>query len=402
MEKIDANNYSDMKVETEPPKTSIGVIGWVRENLFSSWFNTLLTIIFIVLIYLGVKNTLKWAFSSAKWGVISSNFQLFFVGQFPTDQLWRVWLSLALISVLFGFSAGLWKGTLRRLSFFFSAILLVIISLPFVTLYTRIWLFINILLIIIGYFGVSILPKKVTITIVGWLLSFPMIILLLNGFGVYKSISTNLWGGLLLTILISIVALALSFPIGILLALGRMSRFPVIKWFSIAYIELIRGVPLITVLFIGQLMIPLFLPEGIEINNVIRAMIGFTLFTAAYLAENVRGGLQSIPRGQFEAAKAIGLNSTYTMIFIILPQALRAVIPAIVGQSIAMFKDTSLISIVGLFDLVGISKTIAANPKFLGKQMEVFLFIALIYWIISYSMSYGSRRLEKSLGVGER
>ncbi|OEF99961.1 amino acid ABC transporter permease [Vulcanibacillus modesticaldus] len=399
---MQTENKINPQMEMAPPAANIGVRGWLKENLFSSWINTLVTIIFATIIYFIVKGILTWIIYSADWQVVSSNFRLFFVGQYPLEQLWRIWLSLTIVTLLFGFTAGIWKGTVWKLTIFLSIVFLLITLLPFIPLSAKLWLVINIISLYLGYFFINKLPKNKVITVVGWFLSFPIILILINGFNLLAPVSTNLWGGLLLTILIAVVAIVVSFPLGVLLALGRISKLPVIRWFSIAYIELIRGIPLITVLFMAQLMVPLFLSEGIEINNVIRVMIGATMFSAAYVAENVRGGLQSINRGQFEAAKALGLNSVYTMAFIILPQALRAVIPAIVGQFIAMFKDTSLVAIVGLIDLLGIAKTIVANPDFLGKQMEVFLFIALIYWIFSYSMSFASRKLEESLGVGER
>jgi general L-amino acid transport system permease protein len=187
-----------------------------------------------------------------------------------------------------------------------------------------------------------------------------------------------------------------------LLALGRRSELPIIRWFSIGYIELVRGVPLITILFMAQLMLPLFLPDGMDVDRVLRAMVGMTLFSAAYLAENVRGGLQAIPKGQFEASHALGLSGAQTMIFIILPQALRLIIPILVGQFISVFKDTALVAIVGLFDLLGIARTVLSQPEFLGLHREVYAFVSLLYWVLSYAMSYISQRLETSLGIGTR
>ncbi len=213
-------------------------------------------------------------------------------------------------------------------------------------------------------------------------------------------VTTNLWGGLLLTILLTIVGIVFSFPLGVMLALGRRSQLPIVRWFSIGYIELVRGVPLITILFMAQLMLPLFL--SFTPDRVLRAMAGIIMFSAAYLAENVRGGLQAIPKGQFEAAEALGLNGFKTMVFIIMPQALRLIIPILVGQFISLFKDTALVSIVGLLDLVGIARTVLAQPEFLGLQREVYAFISLLYWVLSYAMSYVSQRLEVALGVGER
>ena len=183
-------------------------------------------------------------------------------------------------------------------------------------------------------------------------------------------------------------------------ALCRQSNLPAIRWVSTAYIETVRGVPLITILFMGSILIPIFMP-GLDINQVLRMMIGITFFSAAYMAENVRGGLQGIPRGQHEAAQAIGLNYAQTMLLIVLPQALRSVIPAIVGQFIALFKDTSLVAIIGLIDLLGVARSVIANPDWFGLQAEVYLFAAIIYFVFSYSMSYGSQEIEDALRVGE-
>ena len=215
-----------------------------------------------------------------------------------------------------------------------------------------------------------------------------------------QPIGTNNWGGLTLTLFLAITGIALCFPIGVLMALGRRSNLPIIKGLSIAYIELIRGVPLISILFMGQVMIPLFLPEGVRPDNIVRAIVGLTLFSSAYLAENVRAGLQAIPRGQVEAAASLGLNNPLTLSLIVLPQALKIAIPAIVGQFISLFQDTTLLGIVGLVELLGISNSILANPTYLGDYAEVYLFIALLYWFFCYAMSLGSRRIERALHTG--
>lgn len=203
----------------------------------------------------------------------------------------------------------------------------------------------------------------------------------------------------MLTLFMSVISIVLSFPFGVILALGRQSMLPVIRWLSTIYIELIRGVPLISILFMGQVMIPLFLPEGMRPDRVLRAIVGLTLFTAAYLAENVRAGLQAVPRGQLEAARSLGLNAPLTLSLIVLPQAIKIAIPAIVGQFISLFQDTTLVSIVGLLELLGISRSILANPEFLGRYGEVYLFIGLIYWFFCYAMSVGSRKLEEKLNT---
>lgn len=213
-------------------------------------------------------------------------------------------------------------------------------------------------------------------------------------------------GGLFLTFILAITSIALSFPLGVLLALGRTSTMPIFRLMSTVYIEVMRGVPLITWLLVAFLMLPVALPQGVEISGVMRAIIFMTLFSAAYLAENVRGGLQSIPRGQYEASEALGMSTVQTTVFITLPQALRAVIPAIVGQVIALFKDTSLVTVVGLFDLLHIARQVIPNQStpfnFLGTIRETLIFVAIVYWIFTFTFSRISLRLEKKLGVGER
>jgi general L-amino acid transport system permease protein len=237
-----------------------------------------------------------------------------------------------------------------------------------------------------------------------WLVSLPVSFLLIGGFGAtpLASVSSNLWGGLLLTMLVATVGILLSFPIGVLLALGRRSRLPAVRILSTGYIEIIRGVPLVTILFMADIILPLFLPAEWRLDRVARAMGGVTLFSAAYVAENVRGGLQAIPTGQVEAAQALGLNGWQTNRDIVLPQALRAVIPANVGLFISLLKDTTLVTVIGLLELLGISRAILAQPESFGAQMEVYVFIAGVFFVLCYAMSQASYRLERQLGVGTR
>ncbi len=210
-------------------------------------------------------------------------------------------------------------------------------------------------------------------------------------------------GGLNLTFLLAIAGIALAFPIGVTLALGRTSKMPIFRLLSTGYIEIIRGVPMITMLFFGVLVIKRFLPKDVDLDNVVAVIIAIGMFAGAYLAENVRGGLQSIPNGQKEAAQALGLTTVQTTVFITLPQALRAVIPAIVGQVITMFKDTSLVSIVGLSEFLKIAQRVVPNQTgSLGSQQESLLFAVAVYWVFSFGTSRASMRLEKKLGVGER
>ncbi len=262
-----------------------------------------------------------------------------------------------------------------------------------------------------GYIGINLInnsapahmkkrgSRAVSQRIATWMLAVLPIIMFVLAYGVGNILpltDTRRWGGLMLTVMLTVVSIIASFPLGVLLALGRRSSLPVISTASTLYIEFVRGVPLITVLFMAQLLVPLVNPRLAEVDSVFRAMVGITLFSAAYLAENVRGGLQAIPPGQEEAAKALGLGSWQVTLFVTLPQALRLVIPALVGQFISLFKDTSLVAIVGLIDLTGIAQATVAQTEFLGLRREVYLFIALIYFGFSYVMAAVSRRLEAS------
>ena len=345
----------------KPPRTEVGLLGWLKKNLFSTWYNALLTVIAATFIYIALRAVITWAVRDARWEVITTNIKVFMIGRYPTEEAWRVLASLGIVMLLAALTLVFRQAKGNPI---------------------RRWL------------------------VIGWLLSFPVIGILLRGFSPDSSllpqVPADLWSGLLLTFVLAIVGIVASFPLGVLLALGRRSKLPVVKVLSTVYIETIRGVPLISVLFMSQLMLPLFLPPQIRLSTVMRALTGMTLFSAAYTAENVRGGLAAIPIGQYEAARAVGLNEALVMGLIVLPQALRAVIPAIVGQFISLFKDTSLVVIVGLLDLLGVAKAVTGQREFIGLQREVYSFAAVIYFIFCYAMSYGSRRLERALGVGER
>jgi general L-amino acid transport system permease protein len=248
----------------------------------------------------------------------------------------------------------------------------------------------------------GIVPRRAML--IAWLLSLPASFLLLSGIGdsAVPSVSTNLWGGLLLTVLLATVGILLSFPLGVVLALGRRSQLPVVRILSTGYIELIRGVPLVTILFMADIILPLFLPGEWRLDRVARAMGGITLFSAAYVAENVRGGLQAIPTGQVEAAQALGLTGIQTNLSIVLPQALRSVIPANVGLFISLLKDTTLVTIIGLLELLGIGRAVLAQSESLGASLEVYAFVAGAFFVLCYAMSQASYRLERALGVGTR
>jgi general L-amino acid transport system permease protein len=233
---------------------------------------------------------------------------------------------------------------------------------------------------------------------------YPLVVKQLFAGGAFglPQVDSTLWGGLFLTLLISLVGITASFPLGILLALGRRSSLPIIRGLCVAFIELIRGVPLVTVLFMASVMLPLFFPPGWTIDKLTRALIGVTIFSAAYLAEVVRGGLQAIPKGQYEAAMALGLGYWQSMILIILPQALKLVIPGIVNSFISLFKDTSLVFIMGLYDLLNIAKLIVVSREWLGHDVESYIFAGLGFWIFCFAMSRFSLRLERKLNTGHR
>ena len=386
----------------KPPTESKSMLRWLKENLFNTWYNALFTFLAVVFLYVVFKGILTWAFTEANWNVIPANLQIFLVGAYPREEIWRVWIVIYTLGLLLGLSAGIWGGLALRLALVIGGIgggVGIILAFFPAALSNRFGLLGGVALLA-GSLFLGRGRKELRLWVLGgWLLSFPWTMIWLHGFTGLPTVFTSSWGGLLLTLILAAVGIVVSFPLGILLALGRRSNLPTIKWASTAYIETVRGVPLVTILFMAQIMVPIFLPD-FRIDKILRAMLGITLFSAAYMAENVRGGLQAIPKGQHEAAHALGLNYPLTMLLIILPQALRSVIPAIVGQFISLFKDTSLVTVIGLLDLLSIAKTVIANPDWLGLQTEVYLFAAAIYFVFSYSMSYISQKIEGALGVG--
>jgi general L-amino acid transport system permease protein len=352
--------------EIKPPVTRVGVVGWVRANLFNSVFSSFLTIVTIYFLWQIVPGLIRWALidsswtttgaecqaaGGACWSIVTKNIRFIIFGFFPYEWQWRPLLAMIILFSLLIVSRN------RR--------------------YWKKWL---------GY---------------AWLIGLFVMGLLLKGglFGLPPVESTK-WSGLPLTLLLSVFGLTAAYPLGVLLALGRQSRMPAIKSLSVVYIETIRGVPLISLLFMSSVMFPLFLPEGITINNILRAQVAIILFTAAYIAEVVRGGLQAISRGQYEAAESLGLNYYQKMRLIILPQALKIVIPPSVGILISAFKDTSLVVIIGLFDLLKTTQATLSDPRWMGFSVEAYIFIALIYFTGCFSMSSYSRRLERELYRG--
>lgn len=434
-----------MTVFNETSRRHNTVSLWLKNNLYSSITNALITLLLTLLIIAGVRGFIDWAIirasfttdsaaaqeilaqyeiAGANWGAVIDNLRNLFVFRWPREQDWRLWAIIIWNVVLLVPSQFVYRREAYRRS-----------------------------------------PIRRVLTLL-WVLTPILTFILLRGFGGDNSIIPQLnpdvaWGGFLLTLIISVFAIVASFPLGVLLALGRRSQIRgvpawltygvalaftvwllidrsqpaladartffarlaafwpllilliaflfqqvfkgnVVALFSTIYIESVRGVPFITVLFMSIILFPIFLPPGTRVLSTWRVMVAAALFAAAYLAENVRGGLQSLNKGQYEAADAIGLNTYQKYRFIIMPQALRAVIPAIVGQFIGLFKDTTLVAIVGLIEFLGVANLISAQPDWLGVRRAPYVFIAAIYFIGSALMAGYSRRLETRLGVGER
>lgn len=389
-----------------PPTERYSVLHWLRQNLFQNWFSGLVTIVSLYFLFVIARSVLSWAFTAAQWGVIVTNLKILMVGPYPVEQMWRIWICVGLLGALIGLSWGVWihgrhiATTIALATFFLLALF------PIEPASRIRWVIIGIITLV-GFGLGRRFPRRLgRVIMVAWLLYLPVAIALISGWtsdaGAVPVVASNFWGGLMLSALIAFVGLLLSFPIGILLAVGRMSRYPLIRGACVVYIELVRAVPLITVFFMAQTMLPLFMPPETNIDRVARAMIAFTLFSSAYMAENVRGGLQAISKGQHEAAAALGLNSLQSLWLVVLPQALRNIIPIITASAIGGFRDTSLVLIVGLLDLLGIARATLAQPAFLGRHIEVYVFLAGIYWLLSYIMSYIGQTIESSVGYNEQ
>jgi len=350
------------------PITTVGLVGWLRTNLFSSWFNSIVTLIALYILWQAVSSIIDWAFISshvsgtdrfactsegACWAWLDQRIQQFLYGFYPSEETWRV-------------------------------------NLAFVLLFPALapWLFDNVP-------GTRYLR---------WFsLAYPVIaaVLLAGGFGL-TVVGTDKLGGFTLNLTVGLAGIVLSLPFGIVLALGRQSRLPIIRILSIVFIEAVRGVPLITLLFVSNIILPIFLPPDVSFNAVIRVIVMVTAFASAYMAEVIRGGLQAIPKGQYEAAQAMGLGYWQMMRLIILPQALKISIPGIVNTFIGLFKDTTLVIIIGLFDILGIANAMVSNPDWLGLSSETYVVVALFFFTVCFSMSRYSIHLERKLDTSRR
>jgi general L-amino acid transport system permease protein len=406
----------------EPERTPEGRLPpreWVRKNLFGSVLDAILTVVFAAFLTWAAYRILKFVLVDARWEIVERNLTTLMVGSFPRGELWRVWTALFILAASLGFGAGALalrrrrevaegraapapRGlALRRVA---PLVVLVAVLLWFAGSLEALGLVLAIALVAVGFnFVGRRTPLRLDRFVAPFVLGGTLVaFLVIVAFG---GVPWKNWGGFMLTIFLAVGGIAMSFPIGILLALGRRSSLPAVRIVCAGYIEIFRGVPLITVLFMGAFMIGFFLPEGVERPDpIVRALIGFVLFTSAYVAEVVRGGLQSVPAGQVEAAQALGLSPFRTTRLVVLPQALRSVIPGLVGQFISLFKDTSLVFVIGLAELLTIAENLTKQPDFIaqGLIVETLLFASFIYWTGSYWMSRESQRLERRLGLGER
>lgn len=365
----------EAKATKPAPKSSTGILGWMRNNLFNSWASSITSLVFIYLLYLGITPFIQWAFIDAVWSgngsedckvegagacwlFIQAKFDQLMYGFYPESEHWRIHVAFGLFALCI-----MW---------------LLIEKTPHKP--------------IVAMVTLTVAP------VIGF-------ILLKGGYFGLEDVETSKWGGLTLTLILSGVGIVLAFPLGIILALGRRSEMPVVRNICIIYIEFWRGVPLITVLFMVSVMLPLAQPaseHAIEIDKVLRALVAITLFQSAYMAEVVRGGLQAIPKGQYEAAAAMGLGYWKSMIFIIMPQALKLMIPAIVNTCLELFKDTSLVIIISLLDILGMIQAALTDTNWPGFSVEGYLFVGAVYFIFCYGMSLYSRKLEARLDTGHK
>jgi general L-amino acid transport system permease protein len=397
-----------------PPRRYTGARGWLRENLFRSTGSSIASLITGALIAWAAVGLLRWVFGEANWERLWVNLKLFAVFRYPMELLWRPLAAAGLI--LFAFAASSFgnEGGARILRGAFWQFWALAVGLT-VLAYAAGWQVAPYYLLAsalgaAGYLAGRFLPVLSRFSGLVWLLSLLAVPVLLFGIpglsGSMRVVPIRMWGGFMLTLVLT-TGIVPSFPIGVALALGRRSKLPGIKYVCISFIELIRGAPLIVWLFIANLMVPLLFNVGPDaVPSLGKAYIALTLFSSAYMAENVRGGLQSVPVGQTEAARALGLSGWQTTRLIVLPQAIRAVIPAIVGQSIGLFKDTSLVFILNLHDFFNIHNIVALQPASIqvpgGIRLELSLFLAVTYFFFAYRLSLASRQLERLMGIGER
>ena len=411
-----------------PPSSAAGPVAWLRQNLFSGIFNTLLTLAALVCIYFLIAGALPWLMNSiwnadslkacrelldgergACFAVLTERWnQLLFGLAYPSDQYWRPSLAFVLLFVA---AAPVMFFDLPRKLLYFTAIY------PFLA-YWLIWggtilapIF-ALLGFVAGYFAYAALVRNSFAQALGAAVGAALVVWIGSGYLIEALASDEPWleavasrdmGGFMLNMILGVVCVSLSLPLGILLALGRQSHMPIIKWICVVFIEFIRGVPLITLLFVANVVLSYFFPPGTALDLILRVIIMITLFSAAYIAEVVRGGLAALPKGQYEAADAMGLDYPQAMRLIILPQALKISIPGIVNVAVGLFKDTTLVSVISMFDLVGMIRgPVVESAQWKGIYWELFMFASVLFFVICYGISQYSQWLERRLATDHR
>ncbi len=424
-----------------PPRAERGVIGWLRFNLFKDWRSSLLTVVAAIAVVFALFYGLRWIFVQADWGVVAELGGRIAIGNYNTvdscasqNCFWRPQAVLIGFVLILGMAWGVaGKGMTRNIAIGAATVISLFAFLPYsweeMGMDVRLLLAANLPALGVGWLLARYTPLstylRISLLAVAWFVVSMVLLRGITGAPGLQPVSVNNWGGFMVNLILAVGGIALSLPIGILLALGRRSRspvvrlriplgnlrklklsLPIVKWLCIAFIELFRGVPLLALLFLSQYLLPLALPEGFFLTRIplLRTAIVITLFSAAYMAENVRGGIQGLHPGQAEAARALGLSGIRTIRLITLPQALRNVIPAIVGQFISLFKDTTLVYIIGVLEVVEIGRSfIQGNIQIWGgADKEYFIFVAAIFWIFTFGMSRISRRVEERLGSDSR
>ena len=426
-----------MLPEKEPPATSVGIIGWLRANLFSSWFNGILTLVAFAFVVMVLGGLLPWIFSptwrgeslsdcrailadmgreghfsGACWGVIRDRWQQLLFGFYPSELYWRPILALVLLFV--ALAPVLFAEHVPGKLMYFAGLYPFI--MPWLLWGGSVWTPLVVLAgFVIGYVVFKALEKggmggglasllAVVAALVWW---FVLMGYAIQGLSAIlpiglEPVASRQFGGFMLSVTIGVVAIAISLPLGIVLALGRRSHLFIVKTLCVGFIEFIRGVPLITLLFVASTLLNIFMPPGTDFDIILRVIIMATLFASAYMAEVIRGGLAALPKGQYEGADSLGFDYWQSQRLIIMPQALKISIPGIVSTFIGLFKDTTLVSIIGLLDPLGLSNAIRADADWNGIVWELYGFIALLFFIACFGMSRYSMYLERKLQTGHR
>jgi len=398
---------------------------WLRRNLFRTPLDGVLTVVFGAISIWLLYKTLSFIFVTGRWDIIRVNLRLLMIGRFPEAHVLRIAVTVVALAGWVGLLAGFVRGrqvrsgkvpaderfTLARAAdiaerLWLPAVVILLLLMLSGTPGPWITAGLGVVAAVVGRFVGPALGRRTYGTVATAALftalgAVPIVLYLY----VVTAVGFDGWGGFMLNIFLAVCSIVLCFPLGVLLALGRRSALPLVRVVATAYIELVRGAPLFVLLLLANVALGFFVPDTLAPSTSTRAIVVFTLFTAAYMAEIIRGGLQSVPRGQFEAAKAVGLSPVRQTGYIVLPQALRNVIPAQIGQLISLFKDTTLAGIaMGLFEMLNVSQAITAQEDFRGQGLigETLTFTALLFWTVAYTMSRESQRLEKRLGVGVR